>query len=161
MTFRKAPLAARLRATVLEHSQAATIPVVGLDISAEVIGIDLLCGRVRRNDVTVLMSPAEMAVVIALAISDVPPSRDELADKLYPDADREAGLNALKVNVHRARRRLRFLDAIYSDAGRYVLGWCVDVDLARVEADVRFARRAGLTTESRDMLAHARRRLRT
>jgi DNA-binding SARP family transcriptional activator len=148
MRFHKAPPAARLRETDGE-------------IDADFISIDVLAGRVRKNGLTVVMSPAELGVVIALAISDVPPSRDELADKLYPDAERDSGLNALKVNVHRARRRLGSPDAIYSDAGRYVLGWCVDVDVARVETGVRIARRDGLTKDSREALRHIRGRLRT
>ena len=87
-------------------------------------------------------------------------SREALADALYPQAEQDAAMNALKVNLHRVRRLIGFHNVITCDSGRYAIGWCVDVDLSHIEGAVRAARRNGVSSgETSRMLVQIHRRL--
>jgi DNA-binding SARP family transcriptional activator len=101
------------------------------------IQVDLLAGRVLDRGVPVAFSPAELAVVIALALNNRGTSRELLAEDLYPHADPVDAANTLRVNVHRVRHRIGSKDLIRYDAGRYVLGDAVDVELVRFEGELR------------------------
>jgi DNA-binding SARP family transcriptional activator len=125
------------------------------------VRIDLLSGRVLARGVPVALSKAELAVVIALALHERGVPRDLLTDELYPDAEPLAAGKSLKVNVHRVRRRIGSADVIRYAAGRYGLGDEVDVELPRIEAEVRRAQlEPELSSELRDRLERLRQRIR-
>jgi DNA-binding SARP family transcriptional activator len=124
------------------------------------IRIDLLSGSVSVAGHNVHLARAEVAVLFALAADDRPLARDVLAEKLYPDADGDLAVNAVKVNVFRARHRLQRPDAIRYADGRYSLGWSVDVDFSRLEAMVRRQHAGVLTVPERQVLERIRERAR-
>ncbi len=122
--------------------------------------VDILAGRVFSRGLPVAFAPAELAVVIALALTDRGLSRDLLAEDLYPHAEPGSALNALKVNVHRIRRRTGLPGIIRYDTGRYALGSMVEVELPRLEAEFRRLQTTQwLDTESRSWLERLRQRV--
>ena len=93
-------------------------------------------------------SPALLAVVCALAAHPRGLAQDSLSELLRPEVENDPR-RALRVYVHRLRRRIGLRDVVRFANGRYVLGPMVDVDFQDVEADIRRARRAVLSEEDR------------
>ena len=123
------------------------------------IAVDAFTTRVWVRGLPLALTRSEIAVVFALCLHERGSAREDLAEMLYPGVDTATAVNALKVNIHRARRRLGIADAIRFDSGRYVLGNTVDFDLPRLEAEVRRLRnRVPLDQGARTRLRHARRR---
>jgi DNA-binding SARP family transcriptional activator len=132
------------------HEAAGATPVL----------LDLISGRVFGPDGPVALAPAELAVVMLLAVHEHGLSREELADILYPDADEVKGPNAVKVAVHRARRRIAVPDAIRCRSARYGLGAAINVELRRIEGEFRRLRTMpALDGPARDLLKALQRRL--
>lgn len=124
------------------------------------IRVDLLSGRVFSHGLPVPLSRAELAVVIAVSLNERGVSREMLAEDLYPGTDVLAAGNVLKVNVHRVRRRIGSADVIRYSSGRYVLGEIVDVELPRLEVELRrFAIDETLSIERCDRLENLRQRV--
>gem|GEM_PF-2088267 len=145
---------------VLRHLRGARISLQESNPAHVPIRVDLLSGRVLKDDVPVAFSRAEAAVVMALALNERGVPRELLAEDLFPNADPVAAGNALKVNVHRARRRIGSKHVIRYDAGRYVLGDGVDVELRRFQAELRHLRLDELlSAEQHDRLTRVRRRI--
>lgn len=145
---------------VLSHLRGARLSLHDSVQTNVPIRVDLLSGRVFARGVPVPLSRAELAVVIALAINERGVPRETLAEDLYPDTELFSAANTLKVNVHRVRRRIDSPDVIQYVAGRYGLGECVDVELPRVEAELRHLRiQELLTAEQRDRLERLRQRV--
>jgi DNA-binding SARP family transcriptional activator len=101
------------------------------------VRVDMLCGRVFGPNGPIALTRAELALVTLLAINEHGLSREELADVLYPDADAVRGSNAVKVAIHRARRRVGVPGAICRRGARYMLDSAVDVELRRIERRCR------------------------
>jgi DNA-binding SARP family transcriptional activator len=147
--------------SVLRHLCGAQVSLRESRCADVPIRIDLLSGRVFAHGVPVPLSRAELALTLALALNARDMPRDVLADTLYPDADPVAAVNAVKVNVHRVRRRLSTRDVICQHDSRYALGPAVDVDLPRLEREVRMLRfEHQLTSSVRNRLEDVRRRVR-
>jgi DNA-binding SARP family transcriptional activator len=123
-----------------------------MDSQTTDIRIDLLAGSVTVAGTDARLRPAEAAVIFALAVDGRPIARDLLAEMLYPDADGDRAVNSLKVNASRARRRLQCPEAIQCSASRYALGWCIDLELPRLEAAVRRLSRTKIGPEERRLL---------
>jgi DNA-binding SARP family transcriptional activator len=145
---------------VLRHLRGARLSLHEAENTDIAVLVDLLSGRVFARGIPVPLSRAELAVVMALARSEHGVPRELLAEDLYPGTDAEAAANTLKVNVHRVRRRIGLAQAIRYNTGRYMLGECVDVELPRLEAELRHLRIADvLTTEQCDRLERLRQRV--
>ncbi|HTD34378.1 MAG TPA: hypothetical protein VK665_11995, partial [Candidatus Elarobacter sp.] len=124
------------------------------------VRVDLLSGRVFAGGAPVALSRAELAVMIALALHERGVPRELLAEDLYPDADPAAAGSTLKVNVHRVRRRIGSRGVIEYHGGRYRLGDEVDVELPRIEAEVRRAHLdSAWSDELRERLERLRQRI--
>ncbi len=125
------------------------------------IQVDLLAGRVTVHGQRVPLSKAEFALVAALSLSERGVAREVLAEDLYPNVDPARAANATKVYVHRVRRRVGSREVIRCDDGRYVLGNAVDVEVFRLEAEVRRLQREGgaHSAEVRERLERLQRRL--
>src|ERR1700681_1173308 len=145
---------------VLRHLRGARL---SLQDSAEAdvpVRVDLLSGRVFARGVPIPLSRSELAVVIALSLTERGAQREILAEDLYPGTDPAAASNTLKVNVHRVRRRIGSADVIRYASGRYILGEAVDVELPRLEVELRHLQLEGaLTLERRDRLERLRQRV--
>jgi SARP family transcriptional regulator, regulator of embCAB operon len=115
---------------VLWHLRHARISLGELS-SPSGIRIDVLSGQVFSGGVRVALSPSEAALVIALAVRHGSVHRDILAETLYGDSDPRNAANALKVVVHRVRRRLASRDIIHHEHGLYSLAAAVDINFPR------------------------------
>ena len=106
--------------------------------------VDLFATRVLLRGLPIGLSRSEIAVVFALCLKEHGFSRDELAELLYPGMEYECAANRVKVNIHRARRRIGMTDAICFAAGRYVLGDNTHPELPQLEAQARMLRMHGI-----------------
>lgn len=145
--------------TVLGYLRGARLSLQeGADAAS--VRVDLLSGRVFAGGVPVALSRAELAVMLALSVNERGASREILVEDLYPGTARDAAANTLKVNVHRVRRRVGSPDVIRYVGGRYALGERVDVELPRLEAEVRRAQLEGsLAPERADRFERLRQRV--
>lgn len=98
-------------------------------LSTASLRVDVVDASLGSDRGPVRCAPSELAIVLALAIRGRSADRDALADALYPDADPFDARNALKVGVHRARKRIGSADAIRYERRRYALASWVVVDL--------------------------------
>lgn len=145
---------------LLRHLRGARLSLIDVVRTNVPITIDLLSGRVFARGLPVPLSRSELALVIMLAINQRGLHREVLAEDLHPTADLMSAINAVKVVVHRARRRLGSIDVIRYHGGRYMLGECVDVELPRLESELRaFRIETSLTSEQRDRFEQVRQRV--
>ncbi|MEA2663930.1 MAG: Bacterial transcriptional activator domain [Candidatus Eremiobacteraeota bacterium] len=145
---------------VLRHLRGARLSLHESTQADVPVRVDLLSGRVFACGLPVALSRTELAVVIALALNERGLPRELLAEDLHPGFDSTAAAKALKVTVHRARRRIGSADAIYYAGGRYALGKSVDVELPRLETELRHLRfEDTVTTEQRERLERLRQRV--
>ncbi|MDP8998765.1 MAG: hypothetical protein M3O46_01490 [Myxococcota bacterium] len=143
---------------VLRHLRGARLSLRDARLDAPV-RVDLLSGRVFANGMPVALSRAELAVILALSLHERGIQRELLAEDLYPGTDATAAGNTLKVNVHRVRRRIGTAKVVQYAGGRYFLGDSVDVELPRIEAEVRSVqRKSELGDDTRDRLERLRQR---
>lgn len=148
-----------LEDTVLRRLHEARRSLLDSTAGEAAIRVDLLSGRVFGRGLPIALSRAELALVVALALHERGLPREVLAESLYAGDD-ESALNAVKVHVHRVRRRIGTRDVIRCVAGRYVLGDTVDVELPRLEAQLRLLRvEESLTGDQRDRLERIRQRV--
>lgn len=68
--------------------------------------VDAFDGVVVKNGVSVALSPRERTILLALAVHPGGLSRERLADLVYADSPIRDGSEAVKVHVHRLRRRV-------------------------------------------------------
>src|ERR1700736_3191853 len=122
---------------LLRHLRGARISLHDFTQPDIPVRVDLLSGRIFSRGLPVPLSRSELSVMIAISLHERGVSREMLAEDLYPGADVLAASNILKVNVHRVRRRLGAADVIRYSGGRYALGDTVDVELPRLEAELR------------------------
>lgn len=130
-------------ATLLRKLRDAQTSLRGTTVFSAPVNVDVLAGRVFFRGLPLACPPAELAVIVALAQSEIGLSRDALAELLYPDRDATRKANTLKVYVHRARRRIPSADFICTDRGRIRLGAAVDVDVRRLIRELSFFRTRG------------------
>jgi DNA-binding SARP family transcriptional activator len=123
------------------------------------VRVDALTGAAFSGDRRIALSPSETACVIALALSGSSALRELLAERLYPDADPANAANALKVVVHRVRRRMDRADVIRYVCGRYSLAPWVHVDLPLEMPACRYEARQPLPHAERVRLESLRERL--
>lgn len=146
--------------SVLRHLRGARSSLNDAEGANIPMRVDLLSGRVFARGFPVALSRAELAVVVALALNERGIPREALADDLYPAADPRGALDAVKMNIFRARRRVGSPELIRYNAGRYSLGDNVVVEFFRIEREVRRIRSGGtLNDESRDRLDRLRQRI--
>ena len=145
---------------VLRHLRGARLSLVDVVRTSVPISIDLLSGRVFARGLPVPLSRSELALVTMLAVHTRGLHRELIAENLHPDAEPISAVNAVKVSVHRTRRRLGAIDVIRYHEGRYTLGERVDVELPRLEGELRGLRvEASLTSEQRDRFEQVRQRV--
>jgi DNA-binding SARP family transcriptional activator len=147
--------------SLLRHLSAARRSIAGWAEPNRTIQVDLLAGRVTVHGVRAPLSKCEFAVVAALSRSERGVGRELLAEELYPLAGPAHAANTMKVYIHRVRRRIGSRDVIGCCGGRYVLGDAVDVEIFRIEAEVRRLQvdGAALSSELRERLERLQRRL--
>jgi DNA-binding SARP family transcriptional activator len=125
---------------VARHLRSARLSLHEMRRTEDAVSIDVLAGRVLANGVPIALTRAELALVFALAVHGrAGASRDVLAEDLYPGSAPESALRAMKVTVHRVRRRVGFQDVIRYADHRLLLGDRVGVELPRIERDVHGA----------------------
>ena len=104
-----------------------------------IVRVSLLERRVTLGDRDMLLTKRELAVVAALALDRQPGSATRLLDIIYGDDAPPSGEVAVKVYIHRVRRKLGYT-TILRDRGGYRLGDHVRVDLVEMEAKIIAAR---------------------
>lgn len=106
------------------------------------ISIEASRAIVLRGDMPVGLSPREREIAVAVAIQTRPISAERLADLIYPDRDVADARNAVKVYVHRLRRRLAH-DFIVRTSDGYTIGRDISVDFVRAKRLFESAPHAG------------------
>ncbi len=138
---------------VARHLRSARLSLHEMRRGQDVVLVDVLSGRVFSNGMPVPLARAELALVFALALHGPAGSpRELLAEDLYPDSSLEAALRALKVTVHRVRRRIGCHAVIRYFDRRLLLGERVHLELPQLEKDVH----AALVSEALDDLQRER-----
>lgn len=143
-----AQLQPELQAQLREESKAICEPIVTFDISQpkyepfvrrfrrghgaapadEYIFVEVARGRVSKGDRELQLSLKSLELVMALAVSGAPVTRDVLFEQLWPGQATDAARSALKMAVHRTRQQLGDPDAIVVRQGMYALGGAVVTD---------------------------------
>ena len=108
-------------------------------IPERIVRVSLLERRVTLGDRDMLLTKRELAIVAALALDRQPGSATRLLDIIYGDGAPPSGEVAVKVHIHRVRRKLGYT-AILRDRDGYRLGDHVRVDLVEMEAKIVAAR---------------------
>ncbi len=114
--------------------------------------LELLAGRVVRDDVPVRLSDKEFELLALLGSSHAALSRSRIGEALWDHLDPEEWPNNLKVTLSRLRGKLEMRDAILLVDGRYRLSPVIDVDLRRAESVVRESAGGRLDEGKRDEL---------
>ncbi len=125
------------------------------------IVVEATTGTVRRDGVPLRLSRRERECAVAVAVQSRPVCAKDLAALLYPDRDVYAAACAVKVYVHRLRRRIGRA-IIDFGAGGYTLALGVEVDVKRAHRALAAAARGAAVVEraERDELLRIARRLR-
>lgn len=98
--------------------------------------VELVAGRVVRDDQPVALAEREQALLTAVAMRPEALSRDRLTDMLWPDLSESAARNAFHVCLHRVKTRLGDENAIVRTHEGYRLGTEVRVDLWEIDRAV-------------------------
>ena len=145
---------------LLTHLREAQSRLRVADEASAPVLVQLVSGRVFLQGLPIALRPRELALVIALALHERGVHRDILKEDLYPELDGHSAVNALKVLVHRVRRRIGCMDVIRFDAGTYRFGDTVAVDLPFIENRLRrFSVANGIEADERDEIVRLRNRL--
>lgn len=97
------------------------------------IRVGVFAGRATVDDVDAELGARELELLAFLALRADAVTRDAVIDAIWPDAEGEAGRNALRVTVTRVRGRLRARDAIVHQRGMYRLGAGIAVDVREAQ----------------------------
>lgn len=95
--------------------------------------VDVFAGQATVDDVDAELGAREFELLAFLALRADAVTRDAVVDAIWPDAEGEAGRNALRVTVTRVRGRLRARDAIVHQRGMYRLGTGIAVDVREAQ----------------------------
>ena len=101
------------------------------------VEVHVFGGTVSRDGVAVALSDREHQLLVALAVSHGPASRNDLLERLWPERDAVAATNLLKVYVNRLRKRLGTRRFVELGANGYSLAGNVHVDVAEAEDALR------------------------
>jgi DNA-binding SARP family transcriptional activator len=112
---------------------------VAAPLPERIVRVSLLDRRVTLGDRDMLLTKRELAIVAALALDRQPGSATRLLDIIYGDGAPPSGEVAVKVHIHRVRRKLGYT-TILRDRDGYRLGDHVRVDLVEMEAKIIAAR---------------------
>ena len=127
---------------------AARIARSPLKVSADVLSIDVLRGRVRRGSDELHVSDRGFELLAALALMPGGTSKEELAAAIWPSLDGEAAANSLKMCVSRARAQIGEREAILSTKSGYALSERVAIDVRAFERLLRDVRSAAVLGEA-------------
>ena len=111
--------------------------------------LELLAGRVAKDGVEVRLTDKEFELLALLASTRGALTVARIGELLWDHLEPEEWRNNLKVTVYRIRKKLSDHDTIVSASGGYRLAPTVDVDLRRVEAQVRERSGSGNGDETR------------
>lgn len=92
--------------------------------------VEILSGRVTLEGGPVALSARELQLVVALSLRGPVPA-ERLVEDLWPNAEGDDAKGALKVYVHRVRRRLG-RDFITRERGMYRLSSRARIDVAEI-----------------------------
>jgi len=126
---------------MMTQTLAADIDLSGVaaPLPERIVSVSLLDRRVTLGDRDMLLTKRELAIVAALALDRQPGSATRLLDIIYGDDAPPSGEVAVKVYIHRVRRKLGYT-TILRDRDGYRLGDHVRVDLVEMEAKIIAAR---------------------
>ncbi|HYW54011.1 MAG TPA: BTAD domain-containing putative transcriptional regulator [Dongiaceae bacterium] len=125
---------------VARHLRSARLSLHEMQRSQDLVVVDVLSGRVFSNGLPVPLARTELALMFALALhGPAGAPREVLAEDLYPGHPLEGALPALKVIVHRVRRRIGCHSVIRHAHRRLALGERVQLELPEIEKDVHAA----------------------
>ena len=126
---------------MMTQTLAADIDLSGVaaPLPERIVSVSLLDRRVTLGDRDMLLTKRELAIVAALALDRQPGSATRLLDIIYGDDAPPSGEVAVKVQIHRVRRKIGYT-AILRDRDGYRLGDHVRVDLVEMEAKIIAAR---------------------
>jgi len=124
------------------------------------IVVEATTGTIRRGGMPLRLSRRERECAVAIAVQPRPVNPRDLAALLYPDRDADAAARAVKVYVHRLRRRVGGAFVEFGPSG-YELASGVQVDVHEAHRALDAAAR-GVRIEGadRDELLRLARRLR-
>lgn len=108
------------------------------------VEISFFTGGVRVLGEPIELPDKERALLFTVAASNGPVNGDLLADALWPDSDGDAARNALKVCLHRLRRHAGDPRIVRRVDEGYALHPGADVDLWKLEAALKGARKSEL-----------------
>jgi len=146
---------------VARHLRSARLSLHEIRGGTDLVLVDVLAGRVFSNGTPVALARSELAVVFALAVHGrAGATREVLAEDMYPGSSLQSALSALKVTVHRVRRRIGFHDVIRYVDRRLVLGERVYVELHQIEKEAHAALVTDMIDDAqRDRFARLRQRM--
>lgn len=124
------------------------------------IVVEATTGTIRRGGMPLRLSRRERECAVAIAVQPRPVSPKDLAALLYPDRDADSAARAVKVYVHRLRRRVGSAFVDFGPGGyELARGVQVDVDQAH-RALAALAHGTRIEGADRDELLRVARRLR-
>ncbi len=103
--------------------------------------ISVINACVTRGKQLVPVRQRELEVAIVLALAGAPVSVEAICGRVWPQANEEAALSALRMSVHRLRKQLGDNGAVRNVSAGYQLSPDVGVDLIEVERLVSAMRR--------------------
>ena len=109
--------------------------------------INVMTASVTRGNVQVPMRSREFEVAAVLAMAGAPVSVERLCEQVWPAADAEAAVSALRMSVHRLRKQLGSPDVVVNVAAGYMLSADVGVDIVDAEGTLSAARRLSTMSE--------------
>jgi DNA-binding SARP family transcriptional activator len=107
--------------------------------------VELLTGRVFANETELALTPKELELLIFLAASRTPVSRDAIGESLWPHVDEDGWANNIKVTISRIRRKCGAVESIVIGDGGYRLSPDSGIDLRTLESMLRSVRSNVLT----------------
>jgi DNA-binding SARP family transcriptional activator len=109
-------------------------------LSTSELSVCVATGELLRAGQRVKVSEGTLQLLLFLAVRG-PANRSAIVDHLWPELDGDAGSNALKICVHRARAQLGDSSSIFVQRSTYALGKHVESSYARMQHLVAVAAR--------------------
>lgn len=103
--------------------------------------VNVLKGTVTRGIAEIPIRQREFEVAAVLALAGAPVSVEHLCEHVWPAAEPEAAVSALRMSIHRLRKQLGGNNAVLNVSAGYALSPDVGVDIVDAERSVSEARR--------------------
>ncbi|HUA09489.1 MAG TPA: BTAD domain-containing putative transcriptional regulator [Candidatus Acidoferrales bacterium] len=111
---------------------------------ANKVRVSIVDGAVSRGNGALPVRAREFEILALLALSPAAISVEEICDAVWPQAEPEAALSALRMSVHRLRKQLGEAGAVERAPQGYRAGEMISCDIVEAERTIAACRR--LTT---------------